>query len=341
MISFASDYLEGAHPRVLDALTRTNMEQLPGYETDAYCARAADKIRIACAKPQAEVFFVSGGTQTNQLIISSLLKSYQGVISAATGHVACHEAGAIEYSGHKVISLPSHSGKLCADEVRDHIAGFYRDEAHDHMVFPGMVYISFPTEYGTLYSKSELGALREVCRDYDIPLFIDGARLGYALESRSCDLTLPEIADLCDVFYIGGTKVGALCGEAIVFPNGAAPGHFITIIKQHGAMLAKGRLLGVQFDALFTDGLYFEIGRRAIDMAEKLKAIVTEKGYELFIDSPTNQQFIIVEDAKLEELREKIGFEVWEKYDDSRTVIRLVVSWATTDEALETLKEAL
>ena len=341
MILFESDYTEGAHPAVIEALGRTNLEQLSGYGADMYTDRAAQKIREACRNPDAQVFFLTGGTQTNQLVIDSMLRGYEGVIAAKTGHISVHEAGAIEYSGHKVIELPGHDGKLCAREVRDHLAAFYGDPTHDHMPFPGMVYISFPTEYGTLYTKSELQALYGVCREYDVILFADGARLGYGLESDASELTLPEFASLCDVFYIGGTKVGALCGEALVFSNLPAPEHFITTVKQHGALLAKGRLTGVQFDALFTDGLYFKISRHAVEMANKLKDIFTASGCRLFTGSPTNQQFFILADETIEELKKRVGFEYWEKYDDAHSVVRFVTSWATTDEQLDYLKAAL
>ena len=341
MISFASDYLEGAHPAVLDALVRTNMEQLKGYGTDVYCESAGRRIREACGKPDADVFFVAGGTQTNQLIISTVLRGYQAVVAAKTGHVAVHEAGAIEYTGHKVIELPSKNGKLAAEDVRDLISAFYADENHQHMPYPGMVYVSFPTEYGTLYSRKELEALHSVCLDYSIPLFIDGARLGYGLESREADVTLPELASLCEVFYIGGTKVGALCGEAVVFCGMPAPDHFVTLTKQRGAMLAKGRLIGVQFDALFTDGLYFDISRRAIEAAEEIKAIFKNEGYSFLVDSPTNQQFVIIEDEKLEKLKGKVGYSFWEKYGEKSSVVRFAASWATTHDQIEYLKKAL
>lgn len=338
MLSFESDYIMGAHPEVLRRLTETNFEPLPGYGNDIYTERAADKIREACKRPDADVFFITGGTQTNSVVISTMLRDWEGVISATTGHVSAHEAGAIEYTGHKILALPQHNGKLCADEVRDYIETFYNDASYDHMVFPGMVYISHPTEYGTLYTKAELTALAEVCRHYDIPLFMDGARLGYGLMSYDTDLSLPDIADLCDVFYIGGTKVGALCGEAVVFTHNNAPKHFFTMIKQHGALLAKGRLNSVQFDALFTDDLYFKISRHAIDMAQQLKDMFREKGYEFFMDSPTNQQFIILENSKMRELEQKVRFSFWEKYDDTHTVVRFATAWSTTQEQMDELK---
>ena len=270
MLYFENDYCEGAHPAILQKLTETNFEKVPGYGTDPYCASAKEKIRAACACPEADVFFISGGTQTNAIVIASMLQRWQGVMAAATGHVAAHEAGAIEYTGHKVIALPAHEGKVCADDVRDWCATFYADENHDHMVFPGMVYISHPSEYGTLYTKAELEELHAVCQQYHMPLFMDGARLGYGLMAKGTDVTLADIAKLTDVFYIGGTKVGALCGEAVVFPKGA-PAHFMTMVKQQGALLAKGRLMGLQFDVLFTDDLYTRISKNAIDTADRLK----------------------------------------------------------------------
>ena len=251
MISFASDYIAGAHPVIMQRLLETNMENLSGYGTDQYCAQAKEKIKQAFQCPDGEVFFLVGGTQTNQVIISTMLAPYEGVIAAKTGHVSVHEAGAIEYSGHKVIELEENDGKLAAKDIKKCIEDFYVDDNHEHMVYPGMVYISFPTEYGTLYSKQELTEISAICRGYKIPLFIDGARLGYGIESKENELTPEEITKLCDVFYIGGTKVGALCGEAVVFPHHNTPKHFVTQIKQRGALLAKGRLLGIQFDTLF------------------------------------------------------------------------------------------
>lgn len=341
MLSFENDYNNGAHPLVLKALADTNLIRQPGYGNDDFCRSAADKIRAACGCPEAEVYFISGGTQTNQVVISSLLRSYEGVLSAVSGHVNGHEAGAIEYSGHKVLALPQHEGKIDSAELEAWIKSFYADESHEHMVFPGMVYLSHPTEYGTLYSKAELERISRVCRSHDLPLFLDGARLGYGLMSRETDLRLEDIARLCDVFYIGGTKVGALCGEALVFTHNNAPAHFPTLIKQRGAMLAKGRLLGVQFDALFTDGLYFAIGSHAIEKAERLKQMFRQRGYDFYIQSPTNQQFVILPDEKAEELRQHVRFTVWEKPDERRTVARFCTSWATTDEELDQLEKLL
>lgn len=341
MISFESDYIMGTHPEILRRLTETNFEALTGYGVDEYCSSAKEKIKAACNAPDADVWFLTGGTQANAVVISSLLARHEGVIAAETGHIGFHEAGAIEYTGHKVFLLPQHEGKLDATEVKAYIDGFYADANHDHMVPPAMVYISHPTEYGTLYTKDELTALSEVCRQYEIPLFLDGARLGYGLMSNQTDVTLTLISELCDVFYIGGTKVGALCGEAVVFTKKNMPKHFLTLVKQQGALIAKGRLLGVQFDTLFTDDLYFKISKNAIDMAEKLKNALIEKGYTLFKDSPTNQQFVFIEDEKLEKLRENVKVGFWEKPDSNHTVVRFATSWATTDADIEELKKYL
>ncbi len=342
MISFECDYICGAHPAVLDALARTNLEPAPGYGFDRFTAEASAKILEACGLENGEVFFLTGGTQTNQIVISTMLRGFEGVVAAKTGHVAVHEAGAIEYSGHKVIELPQTDGKLAAPVLRDYLETFYGNDSHEHMVFPGMVYISFPTEYGTIYSKAELEALHDVCLEYRMPLFIDGARLGYGLMSPECDLDLKEFAHLCEVFYIGGTKVGALCGEALVFTDKAlTPPHFQNLIKKRGALLAKGRLVSVQFDALFTDGLYFEISRHAIDMAMRIKKLFRERGYSFLIDSPTNQQFVIIEDSRIEELKKHFRFEFWEKTDKTRTAVRFASSWSTTEEDMKALEAAL
>lgn len=341
MLHFSCDYSEGAHEKVLRRLIETNMEHLPGYGADEYTVSAKQKIRTACGDDKADVFFLVGGTQTNAVIIGAILKSYEGIISADTGHISVHEAGAIEFTGHKVMTLAHADGKLRAETVEKYIETFYADENHEHMVFPGMVYISHPTEYGTLYTKKELEALSEVCRRFDIPLYMDGARMGYALASHDTDVKLSDIARLCDVFYIGGTKVGALCGEAVVFPRGKAPKYFMTTVKQRGAMLAKGRLLGIQFDTLFTDDLYMDISRHAVDMADKLKGGLSALGYRFFIESPTNQQFIILENEKMKQLREKVSFSFWEKYDDAHTVIRLATSWATQEKDVDKLLKLL
>lgn len=341
MISFENDYSTGAHPRVLEALAATNLEPAPGYGTDRFCASAAERIRAACADDTADVFFLVGGTQTNAVVISSLLAGYEGVIAADTGHIAAHEAGAIEATGHKVIALPEHDGKLQAAEVEAYLEGFYADANYEHMVFPGMVFIAHPSELGTLYSLAELEELSVVCRRFHIPLYLDGARLSYGLAAPESDVTLPDIARLTDAFYIGGTKCGALCGEAVVFPRGAMPAHFLTHAKQHGALLAKGRLLGVQFDTLFADGLYGEVGRTAIDAAAELRRILSEAGCTFFRESPTNQQFVILENSQMEALAERVRFSFWERVDDTHTAIRFVTSWSTTAEDLAFLETAL
>ena len=337
MLYFSCDYAEGAHPKVFERLCELNMLPLPGYGEDEYCAAAKEKIRRACGGDGLEVWFLTGGTQTNQVVISTVLRRYEGVVATVTGHVNAHEAGAIEYTGHKVLALEGHDGKLDARELEKYVEAFYADGSHTHMVFPGMVYISHPTEYGTLYSKAELAELSRVCRRFELPLYLDGARLGYALASPESDVTLADIAALCDVFYIGGTKVGALCGEAVVFTRRNTPRGFLTMTKQQGAMLAKGRLLGMQFDALFTDGLYFSISRRAVELAMELKAALVAKGYPLFVDSPTNQQFVVLTPEQLERLGREVVFSVWEPLGDGRTVVRFATSWATREEDVRAL----
>lgn len=337
MLSFASDYREAAHEKILQRLIEINMEHLDGYGSDHYCESAKKKILDACQCPDGDVFFLVGGTQTNQIVIDALLEPYGGVVAAQTGHIYCHEAGAIEFTGHKVLTLPEHQGKIKAEELEALVNSFWGDENYEHMVFPGMVYISHPTEYGTLYTKEELAEISAVCRKFDIPLYMDGARLGYGLMSRQTDVTLADIAKYCDAFYIGGTKVGALCGEAVVFTHNNMPKRFLTIVKQHGALLAKGFVLGVQFDTLFTDDLYFKISTHAIEMAELMKEGLKKLGYEFFLDSPTNQQFLILENAKLEELKDKVAYSFWEKYDETHTVIRFATCWATQEEDVHAL----
>ena len=340
MLAFQCDYLEGAHEKILERLMETNREKAPGYGDDIYCTEAKKKILEACQCPDGEVYLMVGGTQTNATVIDSMLRNYEGVISAVTGHISVHESGAIEASNHKVLTIPQHRGKIDAGELKDYLVNFYADETFEHQVIPGMVYISHPTEYGTLYTKDELKAIHDVCAEYEIPLYMDGARLGYGLAAENTDVTLPELAKLVDAFYIGGTKVGALCGEAIVFTK-KAPKHFFTTVKQHGALLAKGRLLGIQFDTLFTDDLYMEISRHAIRLANVLKAGVLAKGYKLLIDSPTNQQFVIIDNKKLEELRKEVSYSTWEKVDENHTAVRFATSWATAEEDVQKLLELL
>ena len=341
MLNFESDYIEGAHPLILEALAKSNMEALSGYGADEYSESAKKKIAAACALPDAQVYFLTGGTQTNQIVIDTMLRQFEGVVAAETGHVSVHEAGAIEAIGRKVLTIPAHEGKMKAEELSKFIKNFYADGNHEHMVFPGLCYISQPTEYGTLYTKNELTQISEICHEFKIPLFIDGARLGYGLMSRHTDVSLKDIAQLCDVFYIGGTKVGALCGEAVVFTKKNMPLHFDNLVKKHGALLAKGRLLGIQFDTLFTDDLYFKISKNAIDRAEELKSLFRERGYEFFIDSPTNQQFVVLENKKMHELQKNVKFSFWEKYDENHTVVRFATSWATTSEKVKELGKNL
>lgn len=338
---FYSDYLEGTHPKVLEALQSTNFVQTPGYGEDDYCRHAAALIREACGLPDADVHFLVGGTQANATVISSILKPYQGVLSPDCGHIGVHETGAVEHGGHKVLPLPSVDGKLNAKQITDAVDEHWSEANHEHIVQPGMVYISFPTEFGTIYSKSELEAISRACNEKHIPLFIDGARLGYGLTSPACDLTLKDIAALADVFYIGGTKQGALFGEAVVIRNDCLKADFRYNIKQNGGMLAKGRLLGIQFGTLFEDGLYFEIAKRANTLAQRIKEAATAHGIRLFGSSPTNQVFLVVENSKLASLEERIGYEFWQKFDAGSSVVRVCTSWATTDEAVDTLIDAI
>lgn len=341
MISFESDYIQGAVPQILDALVKTNLEALSGYGADEYTESAVAKIREACGKKDAQVWFLTGGTQTNAIVISTQLQRYQGVITAETGHIATHEGGAIEFTGHKVLPLPSHLGKIDAAELEDYLEVFYADGNHSHMVEPGMCYISQPTEYGTVYSKKELEAISKICHKYNMPLYADGARLGYALAATGADFTLKDMAEYCDIFYIGGTKVGALCGEALVYSHGNMPDHFVTMVKQAGALLAKGRLNAIQFDTLFTDNLYLEISRHAIKMAQRMEQIFRSKGYKFFIESPTNQKFVILENSKKAALEKEVKFSFWEKYDDRHTVVRFATSWATQESDLDRLEALL
>jgi threonine aldolase len=341
MQHFDSDYMEGAAPEIISRLAETNLEKTPGYGLDPYSDSAKEKIRAACGAPEAEIYFLVGGTQTNETVISTLLPPYGGVIAAATGHVFTHEAGAIEHGGHKVLTVPPENGKLTAEKVRNYCEAFHADANFDHEVWPGMVYISHPTEYGTLYTKAELTALHEVCKTYGLPLFLDGARLGYGLMAPGTDVTLPDLAALTDVFYIGGTKVGALFGEAVVFPHPGLIPHFFTLIKQHGALLAKGRILGLQFDTLFTDNLYFRISRNAIDMAMKIRDGLVKKGYRIYIDSPTNQQFVVVTKEKAAELSKEVSYGFMETLDENRIVIRFCTSWATKADDVDALLKLL
>ena len=340
-LSFACDYAKGAHPNIMKRLAETNMMKTAGYGLDEISESARNRIRKACGCEKAAVEFLVGGTQTNAVMIGAMLRSYQGVIAAETGHISVHEAGAIEAGGHKVLALPHRSGKISAEDVEKCLEDYYSDESHEHMVMPGMVYLSHPTEYGTLYTGEELLALRKTCDKYRISLYIDGARLAYALSSPANDVTLPLLAQVCDAFYIGGTKCGALFGEAVVVPDPDRIPHLFTIIKQHGALLAKGRLLGIQFDELFRDDLYMKIGEAAVRAADRIRKALRQKGYRLCFGSPTNQIFCIVENEDLKRLREKVDCEFWEKYDDGHTVIRFATDWGTTESETTALVDLL
>jgi threonine aldolase len=336
-LAFYSDYMEGAHPAILQRLTETNMMKTAGYGADEFSESARQKIREACQCPDAEIHFLVGGTQTNATVIDAMLRSYQGVIAAAIGHISMHEAGAIEFGGHKVLALRHRNGKISADDVQACIDGYWKDGNHEHMVMPGLVYISQPTEYGTLYSLAELTAISGVCKNCGIPLFVDGARLAYALACPQNDAALPDLARLCDVFYIGGTKCGALFGEAVVFPRPNTVPHFFTIVKQHGALLAKGRIAGIQFDTLFTDHLYVKAGQKAIEAADRIRTALTEKGYQFAFDSPTNQIFLLLSEAQLQNLSAKVEMSFWENTPDGNTIMRIATSWATQAEDVERL----
>ncbi|MDD6560357.1 MAG: aminotransferase class V-fold PLP-dependent enzyme [Lactimicrobium massiliense] len=336
-IMMASDYQCGAYPTILEAMAKTNLQARVGYGLDEICERAKDRIRKACGCDTAEVEFLSGGTQANAVVIGALLKSYQGVISADSGHVSVHEAGAIEHGGHKVLPIKGSMGKISAQQIETLMQDYQNDGNHDHIVMPGMVYLSQPTEFGTLYSRKELEEISAVCHRYHLPLYVDGARLAYALAAKVNDVTLPDLARLCDVFYIGGTKCGAFIGEAVVIPDPHLIPHFFTIIKQDGALLAKGWLLGIQFDELFKDDLYMHIGKNAVQYAEQIKQELVKDGYSLYFDSPTNQIFFVIANDKLETLGQKAVYSYMEKYDETHTVIRFATSWSTAKEDVEKL----
>lgn len=337
MIRFECDYSEGAHPRILERLAQTNLEQTPGYGVDEHCRHARELILEACQAPQAEVAFLVGGTQANQTVIASLLRPYQGALCAQTGHINVHETGAIEATGHKVLPLPQKDGKITAAAVEEACAAHWADATHEHMVQPGMVYLSQPTEVGTLYTRQELEDIRAVCDKYSIPLYIDGARCGYGLGAAKNDVTLADLARLAHVFYIGGTKVGALFGEAVVICDPALQRDFRYMIKRQGGMLAKGRLLGIQFETLFTDGLYEQLGRHAVELAGRVRRAFEEKGVEMAYPSHTNQQFPILTQAQRDKLGEKYAFSFWEQVDEDRAAVRFCTSWATREEDVDAL----
>lgn len=340
--SFESDYNNGCLPEILRRLSETNDEKASGYGFDPYTERAKDRIRKACDMTEAEVHFLVGGTQTNATAIDSLLQGCEGVLSVDTGHINVHESGAVEAFGHKVLVLPGIAGgKMAVSQIDDYMRKFLADETYPHMVQPGMVYITLPTELGALYSRKELADIYTVCQQYGLRLYVDGARLGYGLMAEGNDIDLPFLAHHCDAFYIGGTKVGALLGEALVYTNTRAPKYIFTIIKRHGALLAKGRVLGLQFDTLFTDGLYFRVSRHAIDMAQALRKVFAKHGLSLGIDSPTNQQFVILSKEQKQRLAEEIAFEIWEPLPNDHLLCRFVTCWATTEADIAALDETL
>jgi threonine aldolase len=337
MIYFDSDYMEGAHPEVMHRLMKTNLEHTVGYGEDPYSAHARQLIREACQAPEALVQFLIGGTQTNATVIDALLLRHQGVLAAETAHINVHESGAVEHSGHKVLTLPSHGGKVAPDEVELYITTFYSDDTYPHMVAPGMLYITQPTELGSIYSLAELESLSDICHRHHIPLYLDGARLGYGLMAEGADFTLADIARLCDVFYIGGTKVGALFGEAVVAPHPERLPYFFELVKQHGALLAKGRLQGIQFETLFTDGLYQRIARHAVEQALRIRDAFVARGIRVAFPSPTNQQFFVLPNTLMDRLRQEVSFENWGPRGADETTVRFVTSWATTPEDVDHL----
>ena len=337
MILFQCDYNEGGHPKVMEKLMETNLEQTVGYGEDEHCARAAALIRKACGDDSLAVHFLVGGTQANMTVIAAALRPHQGVIAAQTGHINGHETGAVEATGHKVLALPQKDGKISASQVKDLCEAHLNDASFEHTVQPKMVYISNPTEYGTLYTRKELEALHEVCRRYGLYLFLDGARLGYGLAAADNELDLPMIAACCDVFYIGGTKVGALFGEAVVMSNDELKKDFRYLIKQKGGMLAKGRLLGVQFEALFEDGLYMEISRHPDRLADKLREAFTQAGFPFLVENQTNQIFPVIPDSVLKKLGENYGYTYQERVDETHSAVRFCTSWATKEENIDRL----
>ena len=341
MYQFQCDYSEGAHPRILELLCRTNLEQTVGYGEDHYCTEARSAVRKAIGREDVDVHFLVGGTQTNATVISSILRPHQGVLCAASGHINVHETGAIEHGGHKVLTIDSTDGLLSADSIREAVKAHYSEDGPEHVVQPGMVYISFSSEVGTVYNLRQLREISQACREYSLPLFIDGARMGYALASEGCDVTLSDIASLADVFYIGGTKQGALFGEAVVIVNDALKKDFRYFIKQNGGMLAKGRLLGIQFIGLFEDDLYFSLSEHAVSQALKIRDAFRQKGYAFLVDSPSNQQFPILDNETMERLAVDFRFSVWQKIDDGHTAVRFCTSWATETEATDALVRAI
>ena len=337
MIRFDCDYLEGAHPKILKRIVEANYDQDAGYSKDKYTKSAKEKIKKALKRDDVDVHILVSGTQTNMTVISSILRSYQAVICADTGHINVHEVGAVESLGNKIISISNDNGKITGSQIESIVKGYFENPMSEHMVMPKLVFISLPTECGTNYTKKDLEEIYNVCKENNLYLYIDGARLGYGLGVPDSDVTLPDIAKYTDAFYIGGTKVGALFGEALVFTKDNTPSHFTTRIKQHGDLLAKGFLVGMQFDVLFTDDLYVKGARRAIELSDFLREELRKKNYEFYSSSPTNQIFIIMENEKLAELEEKVGLSIWGAADENRTIVRFVISWATTKEEVEAL----
>ena len=335
MIRFECDYTTGAHPKILEALVNTNAEGCPGYGVDLHCEHAREMLRELCQAPEAGVHFLVGGTQANTTVIAAALRPHQGVLCAETGHINVHETGAIEATGHKVLALPAAEGKITARQIDQYCQDHFDNEAWEHMVQPGMVYLSLPTELGTVYSLAELEEIAAVCRRWRLPLFVDGARLAAGLAAS--DVALPDLARLCDVFYLGGTKAGLLFGEAVVIPNPDLDHDFRYLIKQHGGMLAKGRLLGVQFEAFLKDGLFLEIGRQEVAQALRLREAFLAKGWSLLVDSASNQQFPVLPNGAVSVLKHKYSFEVWEKVDQAHTAVRFCTSWSTTDQDVDAL----
>lgn len=341
MYQFQCDYNQGAHPRIMERLLETNLEQTVGYGEDHYCAAAREAIRTAIGRTDVDVHFLVGGTQANATVISSILRPYQGVLCASTGHINVHETGAIEHGGHKVLAIECEGGLLSADRIRASVELHYAEDGPEHTVQPGMVYISFSSELGTVYTLQQLQEISSACREYGLPLFIDGARMGYGLASEGCDVTLQDIAELADVFYLGGTKQGALFGEAVVIVNDALKKDFRYFIKQNGGMLAKGRLLGLQFLTLFEDGLYFRISQHAVRQALRIRDAFESKGFEMLVHSPSNQQFPILDNDTMSRLAENFLFSVWQKIDESHTAVRFCTSWATDEKAVDSLINAI
>lgn len=346
MLNFASDYMDTCRPEIISALTKTQGKEYTGYGTDEITERAKAKIRALCNAPGAEICFLAGGTQANAFVIDTMLESFEGVICASTGHVNVHEAGAIEFTGHKVMPLPMNNGKITADQIDQYMQTFESDENNTHMVAPGMVYISQPTEYGTLYSKTELEAIHSVCRNHHLYLYIDGARLAYALAAKENDVTMADLTQLCDVFYIGGTKCGAMIGEAVVLPKRDTITHLVTHIKQHGALLAKGWIAAIQFDTLFEidengETLYLKCGKTGVKAADEIRSALVAEGYTLYLPNPTNQVFFTMRDSLYNTLCQHARLGFMEKPDPNHTIARICTSWATTQEQIQGMKKLL